>query len=66
MTDGHPTDIELQNRATFRLPLREGVVIDDHLRACEACIARYRDLTPNQPWAPPVPEAVNTDTNAKQ
>jgi hypothetical protein len=65
MREGHPTDIELQNRATFRLPLREGLDIDNHLRACPACNARYRDLTQNQPWAPRAPEPVRSEGNEK-
>ena len=62
MIDGHSTDLELQNRATFRLPLQEGLVIDEHLRACPDCTARYQEIMKDKSWAPPVPTRVPTGT----
>jgi predicted anti-sigma-YlaC factor YlaD len=56
MVDGHTTDLELQNRATFRLPVREGIPIDDHLRVCGACNARYLEIAKHYASPPPAPK----------
>jgi hypothetical protein len=61
----HPNDAELEKRASFRLPVNEGSIIDHHLQACPECNARYRDLTRNQPWAPPAPSAIGSDGKPK-
>jgi hypothetical protein len=61
----HPNNAELQKRASFRLPLNEGSIIDHHLQACPECNARYRNLTWNQPWAPPAPSAIEPGGKSK-
>jgi len=61
MVDGHTTDQELQNRATFHLPLHDGIAVDDHLRVCGACNARYREIAKRHASPPPAPKPVPSD-----
>jgi predicted anti-sigma-YlaC factor YlaD len=58
MVNEHSTDSELQARAEFRLSLDAAKVVDDHLRVCSACNARYRDIAKDKPSPPPAPELI--------
>jgi hypothetical protein len=64
MVERHATDQELRNRATFRLPILDGIPIDDHIRVCPACNTRYREIASNQPSPPPAPEPVRGEVDA--
>ena len=57
MITGHPPESDLQARAEFRLSLHAARVVDDHLRVCPACNARYRDIAKEKPSPPPAPGA---------
>ena len=58
MIDGHPTESELQARAEFRLSLHAAKTVDDHLRVCSVCNARYREIAKDKPSPPPAPELI--------